>query len=278
MLINTVILFLRDALPFFVLLSLLLSMLPAGLKWISLSLLAGLAGSLLLLNEIDSVSQLLGGAGMELIFFACHVMVYLSAVSLIYLYLQTAENKLETKGQPAILQRIAGLMIATSLIINGASFLIYFVSFWSQADAPQSMLLGTILGLGICISIGVLLYFSMRWLKQVFGLISVVLALVLYASGQLADAVSLLVQVDWLEHSEGLWDLSSIIQDQSELANLLNALIGYRASPSYHQVGLYVAACILPLMLYCWLITGGTLKLIMPVRASKVAQRTQEQK
>lgn len=247
MLINTVILFLRDALPFFVLLSLVLSMLPLGSKWLSLSLFAGLAGSLLLLNQIDQLSQLLGGAGMELMLFTCHLLVYLAVVALNYMYLQASPDKLAT------LQRIAGVVIATSLLINGASFLIYFVSFWSQTDAPQSMLLGTILGLGICLSISVLLYFSMLWLKQIFGAISIVVALLLYASGQLADSVSLLVQVDWLEYSEGVWDFSSIIQDQSEFAHLFNALFGYRASPSYHQVGLYLVASILPLLSYYWL-------------------------
>jgi len=278
MLINTVILFLRDALPFFVLLSLLLSVLAARPKWLSLSVLAGVVGSLLLLNQIDQLSQLLGGAGMELMLFACHVIVYLASALFIYLYLQNLKVGLEVKDQLATLQGIAGVIIATSLLINGASFLIYFVSFWSQADAPQSMFLGTILGSGICLSIAVLLYFSMLWLKQVFGPISVVLALVLYASGQLADAVSLLVQVDWLGHSGALWDISSIIPDQSEFAHLFNALIGYRASPSYQQVGLYVVACILPLLVYCWLMTGGALKLMPSIRPSKTAGRTQEQK
>jgi high-affinity iron transporter len=278
MLINTVILFLRDALPFFVLLSLVLSMLPVGLKWLSLSLLAGLAGSLLLLDQIDRLSQQLAGAGMELMLFSCHLLVYLAIVAAAFIYLQELQelpHSAKSKQKTTTLQGIAGLMIATSLFINGVSFSIYFVNFWSQADAPQSILLGTALGLGICLSISVLLYFSMLWLKQMFGPISIVLALVLHASGQLADAVSLLVQVDWLEQSEGLWDLSNIFHDQSEFAHLFNALFGYRASPSYHQLGLYSVACILPLLGYYWL----RLNFNAPTQsASTAAARAQEQK
>ncbi|MFT4939611.1 MAG: high-affinity iron transporter [Paraglaciecola sp.] len=244
MLINTVILFLRDVLPLFVLLSLLLAIMPIGKPWLSFATLLSLLTCLFFTNQIDFISEKFDGAGMELFFFFCHLLVYLLVWFVGYLQIN---NCAQSSAKWKIV--MSALLIIT-FIINGTNFLVYFNGFWSQVDAPQSILLGTLLGLGICLSVAVLLHFSLLWLAKKYGRGSVILALLLYASGQLTDSLNLLVQIDWLEYSQPIWDLNEIISDQSELGHFLNVLIGYKASPSIHQLSLYLLAFTLPLLAY----------------------------
>lgn len=249
MLINTVILFLRDVLPLFVLLSLILAIRPMGKLWLLFAITLSIFACLFFINQIDFISDKFNGAGMELFFLSCHFLVYLCVWFVGYLHLND-------RDQSSSLWKItmSALLIIT-FVINGTNFLVYFNGFWSQADAPQSILLGTFLGLGICLSIAVLLHFSLLWLAKKWGYGSVILTLLVYASGQLTGSLNLLVQIDWLEHSQPIWDLNEIISDQSELGHFLNVLIGYEASPSIHQLSLYLLALTLPLITY-WRLCG----------------------
>ena len=244
MLINTVILFLRDVLPLFVLLSLLFVLLPMRKPWLLFATLLSLFACLFFINQIDYVSEKFDGAGMELFFLSCHLLVYLCVWFVGYLHIK---DPLQSSSHWAF--AMSTLLIFTFLI-NGTNFLVYFNGFWSQANAPQAILLGTLLGLGICLSISILLHFILLWLAQTCGRGSVILALLIYASGQLTGSLTLLVQIDWLEYSQPLWDLNEIISDQSELGHFLNVLIGYKASPSVHQLSLYILALTLPLLVY----------------------------
>jgi high-affinity iron transporter len=244
MLINTVILFLRDVLPLFVLLSLLLVMRPIGKIWLSFASGFGLLVCLFFINQIDYISEKFDGAGMELFFLFCHLLVYLAVWFVGYLQISGGA---QSNGMWKITM---SMMLVITVIINGTNFLVYFNGFWSQVDAPQSILVGTLLGLGICLSVAVLLYFSLLWLAQTWGRSAVLLALLLHTSGQLSDSLNLLVQIDWLEYSQPIWDLSGLISDQSEFGHFLNVLIGYRASPSIDQLFLYLLALALPLLVY----------------------------
>jgi high-affinity iron transporter len=244
MLINTVILFLRDVFPIFVLLSLLLVILPMGKRWLSFATLLSLLACLFFISQIDFISEKFDGAGMELLFLLCHFLVYLIVWFIGYLQIS---NYAQSNGMWKM--AVSALLIIT-FIINGTNFLVYFNGFWSQVDAPQSILLGSLLGLGICLSVAILLHFSLLWLAQTWGRGSVILALLLYASGQLTNSLNLLVQIDWLEYSQPIWDLSGIISDQSEFGHFLNVLIGYKASPSIHQLSLYLLALALPLLAF----------------------------
>jgi high-affinity iron transporter len=244
MLINTFILFLRDALPLFVLLSLLFVLLVPSIQWLLPAVLLGLFGCLLFINQIDLISNLFNGAGMELALFFCHFLVYLNVWVLGYLHFSG-------KAKPSISWRLAsGTMVTVTLLINGTNFLVYFNGFWSQANAPQAMLLGTLLGLGICSSLAILLHFSMLWLSERWGEKVIVIMLLFFSVGQFADAVSLLVQVDWLNHSAKLWDSSWLISDQSEFGHFFTALFGYSDSPSVNFVSVYSTALLLPILAY----------------------------
>lgn len=244
MLINTFILFLRDALPLFVLLSLLFVIFSPTPRWLVNTTLLGLAGCLLFINKIDMISELFSGAGLELSLFVCNLVVYFAVWVLGYLHMQ---HRLRTAYFWSV---TIGVMFVVTVVINGANFLVYFNGFWSQVDAPQAMLLGTMLGMGICTSLGILLYFSMLWLRQRWGDEVILVMLLFFATGHLVDSLNLLVQVDWLTQSPAIWDSNWLLSDKSEFGHFFAALIGYKASPSSYHIGSYFMAVALPLVAY----------------------------
>jgi len=244
MLINTVILFLRDALPIFILLSLLASLDQIRLRdkmLLVVSLAGGALGALLIVNAVGVLSSMFGGAGMELFHSFIAVLFYL-LISCLVLMVHTGNvSKFSVNG---IVFSVIVLVTAT----NGADFLVFLTGYWSQYGAAQSLILGIVLGLGISTSFSILLYFFVGWLLGIGVQRAPHVLLVLFAAGQVGHAVNLLSQVDLITSSPVLWDTSHLVSDSSEWGHLLASLFGYEASPSLVQVLVNAAAAILPVL------------------------------
>jgi high-affinity iron transporter len=243
MLINTVILFLRDALPIFVLLGLLLAQVSMSKTILVSALLVGFLCSLVFIQQVDSLGMLFDGAGLEITLWVLHVLLYINVLWLGYALLGKRVGRCSPIWPSACL-------IIIIMIAKGSNFLLYFNGFLNQIDALQSMSLGTLLGLGICLSLAILLFFFMQGLKFRFGDIAPWLVLLVFASGQLMNSLHLLVQVDLLHSSASIWDSQWLIDDESEYGHLFNVLFGYVAAPNAIQIGVFSSAIVLPLLQY----------------------------
>lgn len=246
MLINTVILFLRDALPVFVLLVYLHALLKLNQFWVTLSLVAGVILSLLYVSQIQLISSYFQGNGVELFRWLVQCIIYLLTLLLGY--------KLLRKETPSAryLLITAAIMISLTVAAKGGHFMLYFAGYWQQNHMLHAMLLGTLLGIGICVSIAILLYLASLWLRQRCGLWITWLLLLLHATGQLTNALSLLVQIDLISSDSATWNSHKLISNQSETGYLFNVLFGYQATPSLAQLVLYFTAIFLPLILFYW--------------------------
>jgi len=78
--------------------------------------------------------------------------------------------------------------------------------------------------------------------------------LFLFASGQLNQALNLLLQIDFLPSFESVWDSNFILNENSELGYFFTALFGYEATPSLLHVSVYLSALGIPLGGYFYLI------------------------
>jgi high-affinity iron transporter len=244
MLINTVILFLRDALPVFIFMSLLASLGHASLtekKPLAIALASGALGALIIVNSANYISHLFDGAGMELLTSLITMMFYLLASCLVVL-LDQGRAPVQILG--AII--FSAILLTTS--INGASFLVFLTGYWSQYGTAQPLILGIVLGLGISTSFSILLYFLLGWLRSIGLRNAHHVLIVLFAAGQLAQTVNLLSQVDVITDSPNLWDTGQLISDNSEAGYVLASLFGYEASPSLVQVLVNITAVLLPLL------------------------------
>lgn len=247
MLINTVILFLRDALPIFVLVVYLYVHLPASKFWLLQCLITGGLLSLIYINQIHVIGQWFDGKGIELSLWLSQLSVYLLTLVLTY-----ELNRYHSTNKH-LLYWIAGLMISLTLVSKGSNFILYFDGYVNQSNVLQSMLLGTFLGLGICLSLGILLYLAAHWLKQRLGPWATLSLIHIYATGQLVNALPLLVQVDIIDASTTAWNSQHIVSNEFEFGHLFNVLFGYQASPSIAQVLVYIFALLTPLPIYYWL-------------------------
>jgi high-affinity iron transporter len=246
-LINTVILFLRDALPIFVLIVYLYVHLPASKLWLLLCFLAGTLLSLIYINQIHVIGQWFDGKGIELSLWLSQLLVYLLTLGLAYgLSHAHSSNK-------NIMYGVAGLMVSLTLVSKGSNFILYFDGYLNQSNVLQSMLLGTFLGLGICLSLATLLYLAAQWLKQQLGPWATWSLILVYVTGQLVNALPLLAQVDLIDASATAWSSQNFVKNEFELGHLFNVLFGYQAAPSITQVFVYVLALLIPLVIFYWL-------------------------
>ncbi|MCF2949242.1 hypothetical protein L0668_14075 [Paraglaciecola aquimarina] len=242
MLINSVVLLLSDALPIFILISLLWVHLSFNRIWLPVSLIVGLGLTVLLVGKLNSLGNWLEGTGVELILFSIQVINYFLALYLTYQFIHKQTDK-------KLLIFSASIMLILTIANKGTNFVVYFSGYFGELGALQSMLVGLFLGLGICLSLMILLYFVLTWLDtKITSLISII-CIPIYSIGQLTNSLPLLVQVDLINGSETIWDTQNILSDQSELGQLFNVLFGYQATPSFNQFVLYISTLLILLLM-----------------------------
>lgn len=247
MLINTVILFLRDALPIFVLVVYLYVHLPPNKLWLLICFVSGTLLSLMYINQIHIIGQWFDGTGIEISLWFSQLCIYLLTLVLAY-----GLTRSQTSDQHFMFW-IAGLMVNLTLVSKGSNFILYFEGYLNQSNAMQSILVGTFLGIGICLSLITLLVLAAQKLKQCLGPWATWSLILVYATGQLVNALPLLVQIDLIEASDTAWSSQNFVSNELEFGHLLNVLFGYQATPSFAQVIVYVLALFTPIVIFYWL-------------------------
>lgn len=243
MLINAVILFLQNALPIFVITTLLLisfsttELAVTHLKYLILGVLVTIIAAFILSNNLESISQTFNNTGMELFLSTNYLLVY-SFIITLFMF----DGKYYKK-------QLAFFVFFIISCINGAHFIIYLTNYWSQTQQVESILIGIVLGGGICLSISILLYFILNSADMNISVNTSSYFLLFFALGQLMHAIVLLQQVDIFWSSQPVWNSSHLIAENSEVGQLLTVLFGYESSPSLLQLITYVFALIIPVML-----------------------------
>jgi high-affinity iron transporter len=260
MLINTVILFLHDALPIFVLLGITLAQVSISKRLILSAFIMGLICSLTFIQKVDVLGGLFAGTGLELSLWTLHFLLY-SFVLLFGFALFIRPNSWLNREKNWLVLSLFVIII----VAKGTNFLLYFNGFLNQQNALQSMLIGTLLGLGICLSLAILLYFFIAWLKSKFGSFASWVFLLIFAAGQLINSFSLLVQVDLIAESSPIWNSQWLVDNESEYGHLLNVLFGYIAAPTLLQMSAYLVLILFPML--SWF---GWTKISGPLHGGKV--------
>ncbi|GGF63285.1 hypothetical protein [Alteromonas lipolytica] len=234
MLINTVILFIRDTLPVFLLFSFLLAQNEGSARHLLGGILVGFLLAAALYFNLSVVSEWFEGGGLELIkTLVLLVMLIGLGEFLRRQYLQAASNT----------QWLAFILMTGITFINVIHFIIYFLAYWTAPDAGTSLVLGNVIGLGISLSVGVLLYVLLNAIR--FNLLKLLFLNVFFA-GQVAGIAMLLEQINLLPNQSRLWDTSGWVADDSEYGHFLNVLVGYEATPSGAYMMVYLASLFFP--------------------------------
>jgi len=242
MLLNSVVIILREVLEAALLMSVFLAsarFLQTRNRWAISALVAGAIGAATYGFFLEPVSDLFDGVGQEV----CNAILQYGAFTLlaaVAFQIPRRSNNLESS--PTIIVALMALTVMLAITREGAEILVYVSGFWNASDFFSAVALGSIIGACIGFSVGVLIYYLLLAQPIMWALPTSVLLIHLIAAGMASQATRLLIQADWISAAGPIWDTSSILSEQSLTGQLLYALVGYEASPSGIEVFAYVGS------------------------------------
>jgi len=249
MLLNAVIIVLREFLEAALMISVLLALgdrMPTGRRWAGWSICIGLAGAVIYAGNIAMVSDWLNGVGQEVINALMQIMIYCCLTLTVVLF---SNNRARTGRTDSRMVFLMMTSVSLAIMREGSEILIYLASFTNNPELFEPILLGGMVGAGIGVSVGVLAYYGLLNANRNCSPWASIGAAMLIAAGIAGQATLLLIQADWLPSRAPLWDSSGWISEHSVTGQLLYALIGYEATPSPIQAAVYLASLVLPVIL-----------------------------
>ena len=232
MLITSLLMSINQLLPVVILAVLLSLIVPLSQRQVLIHSMVGIAVSLLFVQAAAWVSQLFQHRGLEFIQMLLCVVIFVAAV------LSCRHSKMA-----------AAVALVATMALYLSHYMIYLVSFWHSKDAAEPLLLGTFLGVGICISFGVLLFFLLESIVRRAGCQPLIVLLALNATAKLLILLDLASQIDVLDITSNYLDWRGFVVENSELGRVLKALLGYEATPSKTALWVYAIATIVFLVL-----------------------------
>lgn len=132
-------------------------------------------------------------------------------------------------------------LLAFTAVLREGIELALFLTAAALATDGQQVLFGAVIGLAASAALGWGLFSSIIKLDlQRFFLVTSIL-LILFAAGLVGHAVHEFNEVGWIPGIvEPVWDLSSVLPEDSFLGQIMAALFGYNANPSLTEVGAYL--------------------------------------
>ena len=243
MLLNAVIIMLREVLEAALLISVFLALsqlLNRNSWWMLLGLLLGLCGAYVYAANLSLVSFALEGTGQEVLNALLHTLIFLA----LFTFMLTVPHQQHPQMR---LINLSAIMIAvvTAITREGAEIILYIKGFVGIPDLLTPVLIGGSVGAGIGISVGVFFYYVLVTLRRNHGIWLGYAMLLLVGGSMMAQAVEFLIQADYITAVSPLWDSSHLINERSVAGQLLYALIGYEATPAPSQAGAYFGSIIL---------------------------------
>ena len=239
MLINSVILVLREVLEAAMVVSVLLALsrnlrLPAG--WLLWSV--PITGFFIVLfsSTLDALTDAFDGAGQEVVSAGLQAAVFAGIVGVVF-FAELMRSGRVNSFRP--LHWLMAITVICAMVREGSEILIYISAFAAFEESRAAVFAGSGIGAGIGISLGVLQYAALRAMPARTSYRLCIFIMALIGAGMVMQATMLLEQVDWLQAGQGLWDSSGLVSEESIAGQLLYAVFGYEATPGLTQVVLY---------------------------------------
>jgi len=245
MLLNAIIVILKEVLEAALLVSLLSSVcrpMNIRLYWLVAAIPAGLIGAVLYATNLSTITELFEYTGQEITSVFIKVLIFFCFTW----FIVSAKQNLNIPKYPltkVIFQLILPVVLAITL--EGSEIYIYLNGFMQSNQQISPMLMGSTIGLCIGTSIGTLIYFGLVNCKLSARFLIVKLTLAVIATGILSQSAALLLQIDVLSSKKALWDTSFILNEDSITGQLLHSTIGYEATPAPQQFAIYVCGFVI---------------------------------
>ncbi|GAB3288447.1 FTR1 family protein [Parahaliea aestuarii] len=241
MLINSVILVLREVLEAAILVTALLALARItrlGFAWLWPAVVVSLLGVFTLAAVLGAVTDMLDGTGQEVTNAALQFGVFLLVCAVI-VDVREREDGRRYSHSTGYLMALAVALAATR---EGSEILLYVQGFAGIDQYRQSVLLGSALGAGIGVSAGTLCYWALVSRPGRRAFVFCLASLCLLAAGMVMQAAMLLDQAGWIVSPSPVWDSNWLLSEDSITGELLNAVLGYEATPNAVELGLYLGS------------------------------------
>ncbi len=249
MLLNSVILILREVLEAAMLISVLLALslnVRCGVRWFWWSLPFGAVGTIFFASNLDVITDALDGAGQEVANASIQGLVYCFTVGIVWFSALSDRRQNQTQ----VLTVLMASAVSCAMIREGSEIYIYVTGFAASVEFRTAVYAGSAIGAGIGLSLGVLLFSALRALDAGMARTCAIVLVSLIGAGMVMQSTLLLEQVDWLAAGQPLWDSSSLVSEQSIAGELLYAVFGYESTPGAIQASLYVGSLLITVAVY----------------------------
>ena len=249
MLLTSVVLILQETLEAALLFSLLavLTLQHGGRPrdWLPAGLASGLLLALVYALNLRRVSEWFDYVGQELVNAALQLGI-VAAVLFLAAWLGRARSAPIGAGLTRF-GLLCAVTIALAITREGSEIAVFLGGFVSQPGAFQAVAVGSVIGFGIGVSVGLLLFYGLLALSgngRRAGRIVPLALLALFSGNMLSQAALQLIQADWLPAGAALWDSSGWLPEPSVAGRLLYALVGYESRPTAVQAAAYLAGAL----------------------------------
>lgn len=244
MLLNSVVIVLREVLEAALMLSVMLAAsrhLGIQARWVVIALALGLFGAAGYGYSMGFVSNLFDGVGQEVFNALLQYILFFALAIIIFLF---ASCNADSKHHGVILPVLMATAMTVAITREGSEILVYLSGFLQLREFVSSVGVGSFIGACIGISVGVLLYYLLlsQPARRAIPIAAILLSLT--GAGMVLQATGLLIQADWISVAGPLWNTSGFLPEDSLPGQLLYALIGYEASPSAKEVLFYSASLV----------------------------------
>ncbi len=240
MLLNTVIIILREVLEAALLISVLLAishLLSLKLRWLMIAGVTGITGAFIYQANFERISSAFDFVGQEVTNAFLQLGIYFCIATIVfYINVKPAAGKLK------IIAMTMCIAVSLAIIREGSEILIYLSGFAEHQIYLWSAVTGGMIGISIGMSVGALIFYLLRSRSPYILSLSSQSLLALVAAAMLSQASQLLIQADWLPSQHTLWDSSGLLNEDSITGQLLYAIAGYEATPTIIQLGAYLFA------------------------------------
>ena len=237
MLLNAVIIILREVLEAALIISVFLALsqlLNRNLWWMLVALVLGFGGAYVYAVTLGQVSMMAGGTGQEIVNTCLHSLIFLCLL----LFMISVPHQQNVRWRLLNLVTII-LAVITAIVREGSEIILYIKGFIGIPDLLSPVLMGGAVGAGIGLSVGVFFYYLLINMRRSHGIWLGYIILLLIGGSMVAQAVEFMIQADYISATMPIWDSSHLISERSAAGQLLYALVGYEATPAPQQAAAY---------------------------------------
>jgi len=249
MLLNAVIIILREVLEAALIISVFLALsqlLNRNLWWMLLALLLGFGGAYIYAANLVQISMAVEGTGQEILNASLHSFIFICLL----VFMISVPHQHKPLWRRLNLVTIV-LAVITAIVREGSEIILYIKGFVGIPDLLSPVLIGGAVGAGIGLSVGVFFYYLLVNMRSNYGIWLGYLILLLIGGSMVAQAVEFMIQADYTAATAPVWDSSHLISERSAVGQLLYALIGYEATPAPQQAAAYFCSIALLLVAAC---------------------------